>query len=73
MPKFAIDVAIGSKADMAFCGDMSAYDPRRTWLLGLRNLSLKSISPGLLGRGICMSGDDEPQRGFAAALSARRI
>jgi hypothetical protein len=30
MPKNAIDVAIGGKADMAFAAQMSANDPKRT-------------------------------------------
>ena len=32
MPKNAIDVAIGGKADMGWCTHMSAYDPKRTFI-----------------------------------------
>ena len=30
MPEYAIDVAIGGKADIQFRADMSAFDPKRT-------------------------------------------
>jgi hypothetical protein len=30
MPTYAIDVAIGCKADMTFAAHMSAFDPKRT-------------------------------------------
>ena len=39
--------AFGGKADMAFCGANSAFDPKRT-LTDLRNVGLRS-TPGTCG------------------------